>query len=141
MSVRILIADDNERVRRGIKELLASETTWQICGEAKNGTEAVQKSLELRPNFILMDISMPELNGLEAARLLRRDLPGVTILVMSQHDPMQLLPRAIEAGANACIDKSRIDVELLPAIKSVEGFTGQASAGRNSADQPNQQVG
>jgi DNA-binding NarL/FixJ family response regulator len=141
MSVRILIADDNERVRRGIKELLASETTWQICGEAKNGTEAVQKSLELRPNFILMDISMPELNGLEAARLIRRDLPGVTILVMSQHDPMQLLPRAIEAGANACIDKSRIDVELLPAIKSVEGFTGQASAGRNSAGQPNQQVG
>jgi len=141
MSVRILIADDNERVRRGIKELLASETTWQICGEAKNGTEAVQKSLELRPNFVLMDISMPELNGLEAARLLRRDLPGVTILVMSQHDPMQLLPRAIEAGANACIDKSRIDVELLPTIKSVEGFTGQASAGRNSADQPNQQVG
>jgi len=141
MSVRILIADDNERVRRGIKELLASETTWQICGEAKNGTEAVQKSLELRPNFVLMDISMPELNGLEAARLLRRDLPGVTILVMSQHDPTQLLPRAIEAGANACIDKSRIDVELLPTIKSVEGFTGQASAGRNSADQPNQQVG
>ena len=141
MSVRILIADDNERVRRGIKELLASETTCQVCGEARNGTEAVQKSLELRPNVILMDISMPELDGLQAARLLRRDLPGVTILVMSQHDPVQLLPRVLEAGANACIDKSRIYVDLLPAMKSVEGFTGQTSADRNPANQSHRQVG
>jgi DNA-binding NarL/FixJ family response regulator len=123
MSVRVLIADDNEMVRRGIKDLLASEMTWQICGEAKDGADAVQKSRELRPHIILLDISMPQLNGLQAARLLRKDLPEVKILVMSQHDPVQLLPRVIEAGANGCVDKSRIGVDLLPAIRSIDGIT------------------
>ena len=64
MSVRVLIADDNEMVRRGIKDLLASEMTWQICGEAEDGADAVQKSRELRPHIILLDMSMPQLNGL-----------------------------------------------------------------------------
>ena len=123
MSVRVLIADDNEMVRRGIKDLLASEMTWQICGEATDGADAVQKSRELRPHIILLDMSMPQLNGLQAARLLRKDSPEVKILVMSQHDPVQLLPRVIEAGANGCIDKSRIGVDLLPAIRSIDGIT------------------
>ena len=134
MSVRVLIADDNEMVRRGIKDLLASEMTWQICGEAKDGADAVQKSRELRPHIILLDISMPQLNGLQAARLLRKDSPEVKILVMSQHDPVQLLPRAIEAGANGCIDKSRIGVDLLPAIRSIDGITERSHPDRNAAD-------
>jgi DNA-binding NarL/FixJ family response regulator len=123
MSVRVLIADDNEMVRRGIKDLLASEMTWQICGEAKDGADAVQKSRELRPHIILLDITMPQLNGLQAARRLGKDSPEVKILVRSQHDPVQLLPRVIEAGANGCADKSRIGVDLLPAIRSIDGIT------------------
>lgn len=134
MSVRVLIADDNEMVRRGIKDLLASEMTWQICGEAKDGADAVQKSRELRPHIILLDISMPHLNGLQAARLLRKDSPEVKILVMSQHDPIQLLPRVMEAGANGCVDKSRIGVDLLPAIRSIDGITRRSHPDRNTAD-------
>jgi DNA-binding NarL/FixJ family response regulator len=134
MSVRVLIADDNEMVRRGIKDLLASEMTWQICGEAKDGADAVQKSRELRPHMILLDTSMPQLNGLQAARLLRKDSPEVKILVMSQHDPVQLLPRVMEAGANGCVDKSRIGVDLLPAIRSIDGITRRSDPDRNAAD-------
>jgi DNA-binding NarL/FixJ family response regulator len=134
MPLRILIADDNEMVRRGIKDLLASEMACQVCGEAKDGAEAVQKSQELRPDLILLDISMPLLNGLEAARLLRQDMPKAKILIMSQHDPIQLLPRAIGAGANGCVDKSRVAVDLLPAIKGIDGVTELSRADRNSRD-------
>ncbi len=134
MSVRVLIADDNEMVRRGIKDLLASEMTCQICGEAKDGADAVQKSQELRPHIILLDISMPQLNGLQAARLLRKDSPEVKILVMSRHDPVQSLPRAMEAAANGCVDKSRIGVDLLPAIRSIDAITQRSHPDRNAAD-------
>ncbi len=75
--MRILIADDSELVRQGIKGLLSSVTNWMVCGEAKNGAEAIQKALELLPDLILLDISMPGLNGLQAARLLIELQPPV----------------------------------------------------------------
>ncbi|MFZ0864297.1 MAG: response regulator transcription factor [Candidatus Sulfotelmatobacter sp.] len=117
--MRILIADDNEWVLRGVKNILAPMTHWEVCGEAKDGAEAIQKAAELLPNLILLDVSMPGLNGLEAARLLREKVPAAKILIMSQHDPALLLPRAIEAGAHACVDKSHLSTELLPTIASV----------------------
>jgi len=119
--VRILIADDNEMVRRGIRGLLFSQTTWEVCGEAIDGTEAVLKARELLPDLILLDVSMPGISGLEAARLLRQEVPKAKILVMSHHDAAQLLPRALEAGAHACVDKSILSTDLLPTINSVKG--------------------
>jgi len=117
--LRILIADDNERVRRGVAGLLASEPNWHICGEASDGPEALLKASELLPDLILLDISMPGMNGLEVARSLRQDLPQTKILVMSQHDPIQLLPLVVAAGGNGCVDKGRLATDLVVSIKKI----------------------
>jgi DNA-binding NarL/FixJ family response regulator len=119
--MRILIADDNEKVRRGVSEMISSETGWAICGEAADGREGLREARILLPDLILMDINMPGLSGLEVSRLLRQQVPKAKIVIMSQHDPIQLLPRAIEAGAHACVDKSNLANDLLPTIKSVVG--------------------
>jgi DNA-binding NarL/FixJ family response regulator len=117
--MRILIADDNDVVRRGVIEILSSEKDWEVCGEAKDGSEALRKAQELLPDLILLDISMPGMDGLEAARLLRHEVPKAKIVVISQHDPIQLLPCVIEAGANGCVDKSRLSTDLLASIKKI----------------------
>ena len=120
--MRILIADDNDAVRRGVVGILSSETGWQVCGEARDGAEALQKARELLPDLILLDVSMPGMNGLEAARLLRQELPEVKILVISQHDPIHLLPSVVDAGGDACVDKSRLSMDLVAGIKSIEAL-------------------
>jgi DNA-binding NarL/FixJ family response regulator len=121
--MRILIADDSDMVRHGVGGILLSEATWEICGEARDGTEALRKARELLPDLIILDISMPGLNGLEVARLLRQEVPEAKILLMSQHDPIVLLPRAVEAGAHACVDKGRLSTTLLPTIKGIRGIS------------------
>jgi DNA-binding NarL/FixJ family response regulator len=117
--MRILIADDNEWVRRGVVNILAPMSHWEVCGEAKDGAETIQRAAELVPDLVLLDVSMPGLNGLDVARLLREKVPAAKILIMSQHDPLILLPRAIEAGADACVDKGHLSTELLPTIASM----------------------
>jgi two-component system response regulator NreC len=117
--MKILIADDSEPVRRGVKKILAPSTSWEISGEAKDGAEAVQRAVELLPDLVLLDISMPGLSGFEVARILREKVPAAKIMVMSQHDPAVLLPRALAAGAHACIDKSRLATDLVPAIERI----------------------
>lgn len=117
--MRILVADDNDWVRRGVVNILAPVAHWKVCGEAKDGAETIARAAELVPDLVLLDVSMPGLNGLDVARLLRDKVPAVKILIMSQHDPVLLRPRAIEAGAHACLDKSRLSTELLPTIDSM----------------------
>jgi DNA-binding NarL/FixJ family response regulator len=118
--LRILIADDNEMVRRGVAGLLSSEPKWEVCGEAKDGSEALVKAQELLPDLILLDISMPGMNGLDEARLLRQDVPQAKILVMSQYDPIQLLPRVLALGGNGCMDKGRLGTDLVASIKRID---------------------
>lgn len=119
-SLRILIADDSVAVRRGVIRLLSSETGWQICGEARDGSEAVERARELHPDLILLDISMPGMNGLEAARQLRQAVPATKIIVISQHDPKHMLPQVIAAGGNGCVDKGRLGPDLVESIKKIE---------------------
>ena len=118
--MRILIADDNDAVRRGVVRLLSFEAGWKVCGEARDGSEALQKARELLPDVILLDVRMPGMNGLEVARLLRQELPEAKILVISQHDPSHLLPSVVEAGGNACVDKGRLGTDLVAGIKSIK---------------------
>jgi len=120
--MRILIADDSDLVRRGVVGLLSTETNWTVCGEARNGSETFSKTRELLPDLILLDVSLPDINGLEVARRVRAEVPQVKILVISQHDPVQLLPRVIAAGGDGCLDKSRLAADLVATIGKLVGL-------------------
>ena len=117
--MRILIVDDSELIRRGVANILSSESDWQVCGEAKDGIEGIEKAVELIPDLVLLDVSMPGLGGLETASRLLQELPNIDIIFLSQHDPVHLLPRALELGARACVDKSRLTKDLIPTIKRI----------------------
>ena len=117
--MRVLIADDNELVRRGIAKVLSGDKELEICGEASNSRETLQKVDELMPDLILLDVSMPGMSGLHTAQLLRQRHPELKILIISQHDANQLLPRSLEAGAHGCMDKARIATDLLPTLETL----------------------
>lgn len=125
--MRILIADDNAMVRSGVKNILSHQKSWEVCAEASSGNEALEKAREVKPDLAVLDIRMPGKDGLETARLLRREFPEIKILIMSQFDPEFLLPRALEAGANACIDKTRLGFDLLPAVRGLEEASSTSS--------------
>ena len=116
--MRILIADDNAGVREGIADLISSRSGWEVCGQAKDGAEAIEKTGTLTPDLILLDISMPGMSGLDAARSIRQTTDA-KILVLSQHDPRVLAPRALQAGAQGCLDKGKLSSELIPAIEAL----------------------
>jgi DNA-binding NarL/FixJ family response regulator len=117
--MRILIADDNEMVRSRLAGILSSVANWEVCGQAIDGNEAIQKAAELLPDVILLDIPMPGLTGLETARHLHQKTPTAKILIMPQHDPAPFLPSALAAGAHACMEKTRLGAELLSLIKTI----------------------
>ncbi len=116
MPGQILIVDDHEIVRRGLRSLLCSRPEWQICGEAADGLEAVEKAKLLRPAVVLMDISMPRMDGLKATRIIRRDLPESKVIIISQNDPVVARRQAEEVGASAYVSKSDLSRRLLPTI-------------------------
>ncbi len=118
--MRILIADDNEFIRRGILGLLTRHGGYEVCGEATDSADTIQKASTLHPDLILLDVSMPGTNGLETARIVKEQLPQTKILIISQHDPQQMLLRSLEAGADGSVDKARLSTDLLPAIRELE---------------------
>src|SRR5471030_3211004 len=118
-SVRILIADDHELVRRALRSLLESRPDWKVCAEAADGKQAVEKAKQFKPDVAVLDVSMPEMNGLEAARLIRRESPHCQILIVSQNDPIVMKKAAAEVGTQGFVQKSRISQELLGAIDAL----------------------
>ncbi|MDF3040534.1 MAG: two component transcriptional regulator, LuxR family, partial [Thermomicrobiales bacterium] len=93
---RILLVDDHEVLRVGLRSLLETRPGWEICGEAVNGREAVRLAEELRPDVVVSDLALPELNGLEAIRQIKRALPGVEILVFTVNDSEQTMRQALQ---------------------------------------------
>jgi len=117
--VRILVADDHDIFRRGLKDLLTSHPGWQVVGEAKTGREAIALTEQLRPEIVVMDISMPDLNGLEAAHRIHKAFPQIGILILTLHFSDQLLASIVEAGARAYIMKSDADRDLISAVEAL----------------------
>ena len=117
--VTILIADDHEIFRRGLRSLLESHADWQVCGEAVDGQEAVEKVKELRPHVIVLDVGMPRLNGLEAAELIRKHSPSSKIVILSQYEPLVMMQAAVNAGASAYVTKSEVSRKLMMAIETI----------------------
>jgi len=122
-NLRILIADDHELVRRGARGVLHSRRGWRIVGEAANGQEAVEKAIDLKPDIALVDISMPELDGIEAVRQIRHAVPTAKILVLTMHESDRMVQRALDAGAQGYILKSDLTECLVKAVKSISDGT------------------
>ena len=117
-SLRILVADDNEVLRKGICSLLQSREGWTVCGQAVDGRDAVQKARELKPDIILLDVSMPLLNGFEAARTIHSSLPTSKILVVTEYDVGTLNGLPPQLGVFGYVMKSRIVADLIPGVEA-----------------------
>jgi DNA-binding NarL/FixJ family response regulator len=131
MPLRIIVADDHDIIRRGLKQLLTAHAGWEVAGEAKTGREAVSLAEQLKPDIVVMDLSMPDLNGLEAARRIRKVLPRTEILILTLHFSDQLVRDIVEAGVRAYIMKSDADKDLVSAVEALANhrsfFTSRAA--------------
>jgi PAS domain S-box-containing protein len=123
--VRVLIVDDYEFVRRGVRALLITDPEIEVVGEAADGEEAVSKVQQLKPDVVILDLSMPRMNGLQATREIKRLSSNIAVLMLSQHDSPQVAREALQAGAAEYITKSSLWSKLLPALQRLQ--LGQAS--------------
>ncbi|HLJ13406.1 MAG TPA: response regulator transcription factor [Bryobacteraceae bacterium] len=119
MPVRILIADDHEIVRRGLISLLAAKPDWTVVGEAESGREAVELAKTLRPDIAILDVGMPELNGLEATRQVLKALPQTEILILTMHESEQIVREVLDAGARGYVLKSDAGRDLVAAVEAL----------------------
>jgi DNA-binding NarL/FixJ family response regulator len=116
---RILLADDHEVVRKGIRAMLETREGWKVCGEAATGREAVRLAAELRPDVAILDLSMPELDGLEATRQIKRESPRTEVLVFTMHDTPRLIREVLAAGARGYVLKSDASRHLISAVEAL----------------------
>jgi DNA-binding NarL/FixJ family response regulator len=119
MTVRILVADDHPVVRHGLRTLLGSCPEWEIIDEAEDGIQAVERAERLKPDVVVLDVSMPKMDGLEACRRIRKRLPKSEVLIVTQHDSAQMMREALSAGARGYVVKSDAARDLLAAVEAV----------------------
>ncbi len=131
-AIRVLLADDHTIVRQGLKLILAAQPDFEVVGEASNGREAADLAEKLRPDIVLMDVQMPELNGIEATRRMVAANSRIRVLVLSMHKEALYVREVLKAGARGYILKDAIDTELLSAMRSVargDGYISPAVSG------------
>lgn len=131
MPLRILVADDHDVMRIGIRALLAVREGWEVCGDARTGQEAVAKSEELKPDIVILDINMPELNGIEAAKRIRTALPATELLIISFDYSDHLIREIVAAGARGFVVKADSERDLITAVEALSNhrsfFTSRAT--------------
>ena len=119
-TLRVLVVDDYEIVRRQICQLLVSQADIEVVCEAANGQEAVLKAREHRPDLVLMDMTMPTMNGLDAARIITQELPSTRVVMVSQHDSPQFMRDALAVGASGYVSKSAVGRALVPHLRKLQ---------------------
>jgi DNA-binding NarL/FixJ family response regulator len=140
--VRVLLADDHKVVRDGLRLLVESQRDMQVIGEASNGKEALRRARELKPDVVVMDLSMPELNGLQATERLRAEQPEVKVVALTVHEDASYLVQLCKAGASGYVLKRSAGDDLIRAIRTVAGGavhfdpTVAAEALRGKAGEP-----
>jgi DNA-binding NarL/FixJ family response regulator len=116
---RILIVDDHEMLRRGVESIIRNNSLGEVCGEAGNGEQAIRKVQELKPDLVILDVTMPMMSGLEAARQIRRIAPSTKIVILTMHNSPQMAEAVQEAGADALVVKTEAASTLAEAIKNL----------------------
>jgi DNA-binding NarL/FixJ family response regulator len=119
MGVRIVLADDNETVRHLIRTLLQTRSEWQVVAEAADGREAIEKTRELKPDVVILDFRMPGVNGIDATKVIVKELPATAVIVLTVHNSKALMRLALGAGARCCMVKSEVSQQLVEVIESV----------------------
>jgi DNA-binding NarL/FixJ family response regulator len=121
MAVRILLVDDHPIVRQGLRTLLEARPGWEVVGEASDGVEALEKVDKLQPDVVVLDVTMPRMNGLEACRQIQQKVKtsGLEVLFVTQHDSPQMMREALDAGARGYVVKSNAARDLLEAVEAV----------------------
>src|ERR1700724_4768267 len=117
--LKILVADDHEVMRTGVRALIEQEREWQVCGIATNGQEAVEAARKLKPDVVILDMTMPELDGLEALREIKHALPNTEVVIFSAYHSEEVIEQLFDAGAKSYIQKSDAGRHLVAAIKSL----------------------
>jgi len=118
--LRVLVVDDNESVRRSICQILHSQTDIEVICQAVDGADAIHQARQHHPELVLLDITMPTMNGLDAARILKREFPSMHVLIVSQHDSRGFLWAALAAGASGYVVKSNAAQDLLPEVRRIQ---------------------
>ncbi len=118
-ALRILLADDHDVVRRGLRQMLEQRQDWEVCGEAGTGRQAVEMAAKLVPHVVVLDLTMPELNGLEATRQIRKAQPSTEVLIFTMHESEQLIREVLAAGARGYLLKSDAAALIVSAIETL----------------------
>jgi DNA-binding NarL/FixJ family response regulator len=137
-TLSILLADDHDDLRRVVKDLLEAQPGWRVVAEAVNGRQALEKATQLAPEVVILDISMPELDGISAAPLIRQALPQAELLMLSHHDSSETVARAFDAGARGYVLKPQACRDLVPAVESVRKhvpfLSAELAVGRSAVE-------
>jgi DNA-binding NarL/FixJ family response regulator len=128
--LRVLVADDNESVRHSICQILRSEGDIEVVCEAVDGADAVRKLREHLPDVVLLDITMPSMNGLEVAEIMKREFPSVQVLIVSQHESRGFQWGALAAGVSGYIIKGNAGTDLIPELRRIQGLSQDTPTNR-----------